>query len=241
MDRRLRDLAVAAGGEVRERSRVPREAVEGRVWAAGRIPRRGRWVGLKVHVRGMEMASDLEMHLGENGYAGVAGVEDGRVNVCGLFRVDRSMRQPDSGLLLSYLEAGGVGGLAERMAAAGIDEESFCAVAGFELGRQPAAEDLCVVGDSESMIPPFTGNGMSMAFQAAEVAAAPLAEWSGGRLAWDDCRRRVAASLESRFRRRLRAAAAMHPLLLGRPGRRLLQVLSAAHLLPFRPLLSLVR
>ena len=39
-------------------------------------------------------------------YAGLAGIEDGRVNVCGLFRVDRSLRFKGSELLLTYLARG---------------------------------------------------------------------------------------------------------------------------------------
>lgn len=241
MDRRLRDLVVAAGGEVREGLRVPREPGEGRVWAAGRIPGPGRWVGLKCHVRGLAMVNDLEMHLGENGYVGLAGVEDGRVNVCGLFRVDRSVRMTGSELLRCYLKAGGLDRLARRIEPERVDEESFCAVAGFRLGQQPEQAGLCVIGDSESMIPPFTGNGMSMAFEAAAIGVGPLVEWSRGDLAWDGCRERIAGGLAARFRRRLRAAAVLHPVLLKGPGRRLLRILAAARILPFRPLLSLVR
>jgi glycine/D-amino acid oxidase-like deaminating enzyme len=92
LDLRLRDRVVAAGGTVLERTRVAREPREGLVWAAGRIPRPGPWIGLKCHFQDLEMAAELEMHLGSNGYAGLAGIEDGRVNVCGLFKVDRSRR-----------------------------------------------------------------------------------------------------------------------------------------------------
>lgn len=241
MDRRLRDVVVAAGGEVREGLRVPRKPGEGRVWAAGRIPGPGRWVGLKCHVRGLPMASDLEMHLGANGYVGLAGVEDGRVNVCGLFRVDRAVRLPGSELLRRYLVAGGLDALAGRIEPERVDEKSFCAVAGFRLGWQREQPGLCVIGDAQSMIPPFTGNGMSMAFEAAETGVRPLAEWSRGELGWDECRQRISAGLATRFRRRLRAASLLHPMLLRRPGQRLLRLLAAAQLLPFRPLLSLVR
>ena len=181
------------------------------------------------------------MHLGENGYVGLAGVEDGRVNVCGLFRVDRSCALTGSELLRRYLAAGGLDGLAGRIEPGQVDEQSFCAVAGFRLGRQGEQSGLCVIGDAESMIPPFTGNGMSMAFEAAETGVGPLAEWSRGELDWDECRQRLAGGLAARFRRRLRAAALLHPVLLRRPGQRLLRLLAAAQLLPFRPLLSLVR
>jgi hypothetical protein len=47
--------------------------------------------------------------------------------------------------------------------------------------------------------------------------------------------------LHHRFRRRLLAASAMHPVLLRRGGRTFLEVLARSGALPFAPLLSLVR
>jgi hypothetical protein len=44
-----------------------------------------------------------------------------------------------------------------------------------------------------------------------------------------------------RFRRRLTTARALHPLLLDPSGQSLFQVLSTARLLPFQPLLALIR
>lgn len=241
LDQRLRDRVVALGGNVHERSRLPREGREGLVWAAGRIPRKGPWIGLKCHFQDLPMAAELEMHLGAKGYAGLARVEDGRVNVCGLFQVDRSQRATGPELLLDYLRAGESGVLADRLAAAMADAGSFCAVAGFELGRQPAEPGLCAVGDAESMIPPFTGNGMSMAFQSAELSLDPLEAWSRGRMTWDACVREIGSSLKRRFRRRLAAAGALHPFLLHTGGRHFIEALGRTRLLPFRPLLSLVR
>jgi flavin-dependent dehydrogenase len=241
LDLRLRDRVVAAGGMVHERSRQLREPREGLVWAAGRIPQRGPWIGLKCHFHELEMVAELEMHLGSNGYAGLAGIEDGGVNVCGLFKVDRGRRAPGSELLLDYLAAGGNHKLVERLKAARADEVSFSAVAGFELGRQDIEDDFCAIGDAESMIPPFTGNGMSMAFQSAEIALEPLEQWSRGQLSWDACVAEIRGGLHHRFRRRLLAATAMHPVLLRRGGRTFLEVLARSGALPFRPLLSLVR
>ncbi|RYD31255.1 MAG: hypothetical protein EOP87_15085 [Verrucomicrobiaceae bacterium] len=211
------------------------------MWAAGRVPRRGPWIGLKAHICGLAMETDLEMHLGAHGYAGLARVEEGRVNVCGLFRVDRALSGQGKDLLDAYLRASGNGVLADRLRAATVDAESFCAVAGFELGRQKAAAGLCAIGDAESMIPPFTGNGMSMAFQAAELALNPLERWSHGGLRWDACVAEIREGLRRRFRLRLAAAQALHPLLLRRGGRDVIESIAAAGLLPFRPLLSLVR
>ncbi|MCW1886247.1 hypothetical protein OKA04_16030 [Luteolibacter flavescens] len=241
LDLRLKERVTGLTGEVIERSRHPREAAEGHVCAAGRVPQRGPWVGLKAHYLHLPMAADLEMHLGANGYAGLARVEDGRVNVCGLFRVDRATAGTGSGLLDAYLRAGGNGALADRLKSAQVDEPSFSAVAGFQLGRQRSAPGLCVVGDAESMIPPFTGNGMSMAFQSAELALDSLVRWSRGGLPWHDCVAEIRTLQRRRFRTRLTAARALHPLLLRRGGRVVIESIAAAGLLPFRPLLFLVR
>ena len=241
LDRLLHDRAASLGAEVIEQSRQPREVREGLVWAAGRIPARSRWIGLKLHFRHLAMDSDLEMHLGTNGYVGLARIEDARVNVCGLFRVDRSLRGSGIDLLASYLREGGNAALAERLGTTDCDSSSFCAVAGFSLGRQKAEQHLCTIGDAESMIPPFTGNGMSMAFEAAELSLDPLERWSRQKIEWDTCLAEIRTRLQQRFRKRLGAAQALHPVLLSHGGRMFIESMARARILPFRPLLALVR
>ena len=241
LDERLRQLAVASGVDVRTGVRARPEPRDGLVWTAGRRPRNGRWIGLKAHVKNLPMAADLEMHAGKNGYAGLAGVEDGWTNVCGLFRLDRTLQASGEDLLTTYLEAGGNQQLAAALRAAEWRVGSFSAVAGFELGRQEQVPGLLTLGDAESIIPPFTGNGMSMAFQAAECAIAPLAAWSRGEQSWQDAANTVRAAVARRFQRRLAVAAMLHPLLLEAGGRSLLQSLARTRLLPFQPMLALIR
>lgn len=241
LDERLRLRFEELGGDLRTGNRARPQPADGLVWAAGRRPRNGRWIGLKAHVRGLPMEADLEMHAGTNGYAGLAGVEDGWVNVCGLFRIDRKLEAKGPDLLTAYLAAGGHPRLAEQLRAAEWREGSFSGVAGFELGRQPAVPGLLCLGDAESMIPPFTGNGMSMAFQAAEAAVGPLAAWSHGGICWESTRHTISSDLRKLFRRRLSTALFLHRVLLSDRGRTLLQTLSSARLLPFKPVLSLVR
>lgn len=241
LDERLRLHFESLGGILRTGVRSRPEPAEGFVWAAGRRPQTGQWIGLKAHVRGIPMDADLEMHAGSNGYAGLAGVEDGWTNICGLFKIDRTLDAKGPGLLPAYLEAGGNPKLAEQLRTTDWRDGSFSAVAGFELGKQPEVPGLLCLGDAESMIPPFTGNGMSMAFQAAEAAIDPLAAWAHGSACWDTTRHTIAAELKKRFRRRLSTALFLHRVLLSDRGRTLLQSLSAARLLPFRPVLSLVR
>lgn len=241
LDARLKDLLEALGGTVRTGTRARPEPRDGLVWTAGRRARTGQWLGLKAHIRNLPMITDLEMHVGTNGYAGLAEVEDGWTNVCGLFQIDRSLPASGADLLPAYLDAGGN----QKLAAALRDGEwrlgSFSAVAGFELGHQPPLPGLLALGDAESMIPPFTGNGMSMAFQAAECALAPLVAWSRDRQSWQDATNSVRAAVSRKFKRRLATAALLHPILLNPCGRTLLQNLAAARLLPFQAMLSLIR
>ncbi len=241
LDERLRDRAETLGAIVRSGVRCKPGPRDGLVWTAGRRPRNGAWIGLKAHFRNLPKAADLEMHAGRNGYAGLAPVEDGWTNVCGLFRIDRAISAIGADLLPAYLEAGGNSKLAALLRAGECRTGSFSAMAGFELGRQPTAPGLLALGDAESMIPPFTGNGMSMAFQAAECAVGPLVAWSRGEQAWQDAANIVRAAVARKFKRRLAVAGMLHPLLLDAGGRSLLQSLARARLLPFQPMLALVR
>ncbi len=241
LDERLQRAFREAGGELRTGERLRRGPQEGLVWAGGRLPVKSDWIGLKCHAIGLTDAGGLEMHLGRNGYVGLSPVEDGRINVCGLFRVDRSMSRKGPELLLGYLKAGGHAELIERLESSEIDESSWCGVAGFHLGMQRAERELCAIGDAWGMIPPFTGNGMSMAFESAELALGPLHDWARGRVSWSETVHRVRERGERRFRRRLRSALALHKVLLPGRGQDLIELLATRGLLPFRPLLSLVR
>ncbi|MES2920689.1 MAG: FAD-dependent monooxygenase [Verrucomicrobiota bacterium] len=241
LDERLWRLAVEAGADVRTSVRARPEPRDGLVWTAGRRPRNGPWIGLKTHVKHLPMAADLEMHAGRNGYAGLACVEDGWTNVCGLFRIDRTIHASGAELLAAYIEAGGNSRLAAALRECEWREGSFSAVAGFELGRQKPIPGLLTLGDAESMIPPFTGNGMSMAFQAAECAIGPLTAWSSGGLSWHDAANTVRVAVGRKFKRRLAVARVLHPLLMEAGGRSLLQSLAHARLLPFQPMLALIR
>lgn len=241
LDLRLVQLVERLGGEVLQGVRQPREPDEGKVWAAGRIAGESPWIGLKAHFLDLPMLADLEMHVGSNGYVGLAGVEDGRVNVCGLFRLDRERSGKGSALQLDYLRAGGLGALADRLSLAMPDEVSFKGVSALQLGWQEPEPGLFSIGDAAAMIPPFTGNGMSMAFQSAESALDPLTAWSAGECSWPEAVSALETSLRQRFSRRLGTANLLQGL-LGHPlGRGLMNGLGRSGLLPFRSLLSLVR
>jgi flavin-dependent dehydrogenase len=237
LDAALRSRLEELGGVVHERSRLRPEAGEGRVWCGGRIPAKGDWIGLKCHVSGLPLAADLEMHLGANGYVGLARVENDQVNVCGLFRCETSLR----GRLPEYLQRGGLSELAARLDGAGPDEASCVAVAGFRPGWQRELPGVLAVGDACGMIPPFAGNGMSMAFEAAWEASGPLVEFAAGREEWGRTCAVVRQRLRGRFSRRLLGARILHPCLTDRAGQALLAAMSRLRLVPFGSAFRLLR
>ena len=209
----------------------------GRVFATGRRRSRSGWLGLKIHARGLALARDLELHLGAEAYVGLAGVEDGAVNICGLFR-RRELCAKGANLLLGYLAAAGLTTLAARLAAAELEAGSFCAVAAVEFDPRvaPAVAGYAGIGDACAMIPPFSGNGMAMAFQGAESALDPLLAYAKGATAWTNACQSIDRALRRRFRLRLASASAVHSFLYDPPRQRLLGALSRAQLLPLRPL-----
>jgi menaquinone-9 beta-reductase len=197
------------GGELRENARWTAGYGEGIVRASGRrahaTDRGWRWFGLKAHARNVRLAADLEMHVTPAGYIGVSRINHGAVNVCGLFRSRPGEAPPDSKLQWLRGKPGSL--LHDRLADAQFDGDSFCAVAGLSLQlRRATAADGCCIGDARTMIPPVTGNGMSMAFESAEIASEPLAAFSRGQLSWDQSLHTIARASEAAFGRRLRWA-----------------------------------
>lgn len=203
------------GGDLREGTRWQEmDLADGVVRASGRrvqpTENGWRWFGLKAHARGVPLAADLEMHVSRHGYVGVNRINGGEVNVCGLFRA----RPGDAAAQRDWLLGATGSPLRERLAGAQFDEDSFCSVAGLSLKPQRAAakEEICI-GDALTMIPPVTGNGMSMAFESAEIAAEPLARYSRGKISWADARQIVANACDATFARRLAWAALLERLM----------------------------
>jgi 2-polyprenyl-6-methoxyphenol hydroxylase-like FAD-dependent oxidoreductase len=209
------------GGELREGERsLEGEFPEGVVRATGRRPQATkngeRWFGLKVHARNISLTGDLELHLSPNGYVGLCRINGGVVNVCGLFRrPSNEMQKPHSPHWREMLRGAPGTPLHQRLEPAQFDEESFCAVAGLSLLPHAAAEhaEICV-GDAVTMIPPVTGNGMSMALESAEIAVEPLAAWSRGESSWLESRDAITRGCDTAFTRRLTWARRLQTLVI---------------------------
>ncbi|HEX3890808.1 MAG TPA: FAD-dependent monooxygenase, partial [Verrucomicrobiae bacterium] len=217
MDKLLADEFQRLGGELRIGVRWQSDFPDGTVRASGRqlhpVENGWRWFGLKTHARNVSPAADLEMHVFKNGYVGICKLAGGEVNVCGLFRRNGSDAPQQNGFDLLRGNPGTV--LHERLARAEFDENSFCSVAGLSLKPQRASEksEVCI-GDALTMIPPVTGNGMSLAFESAQLAAGPLAAFSRGEMSWAQSRQKIARACDENFSSRLRWADWLQQFLL---------------------------
>ena len=209
------------GGELRQGTRWSGGAeVEGVVHASGRrlqpVEQSWRWFGLKVHASRVRLSADVEMHSNENGYVGVSSLANGEVNICGLFRRRADAHEPARDWQELLRGAPGTP-LHSRLADAEFDEASFCSIAGLSLRPHKAVEESsCRIGDALTMIPPVTGNGMSMAFESAELAMDPLAAYSSGQCGWRETQQAIAEACDAGFARRLAWARWLQWLMFSR-------------------------
>lgn len=240
LDQRLAEAFVAAGGDLHVGSRVAaRETREGRVWATGRrAATRSEWLGLKVHCVGLSLAADLEFHLAPGAYVGVTAVEGSEINVCGLFRRRPEVHVPGASILPAYLRACGLATLADRVEST-IQPGTQAAVAALNFDRVAPA-DRIVLGDAFAMIPPYTGDGMAMAFESAWLALDPLLDYARGQRGWADTENLVRRRLRARFGRRLRLAGTLQRVMVSRQGQAGFAALAGRGLLPFGLLFRLL-
>jgi flavin-dependent dehydrogenase len=218
MDAVLADEFRKLGGELHSETRwTDPLAQEGVVRATGRRVRGeqvgARWFGLKAHVCNVTLEADLEMHFAANSYVGLCRLPGGEVNVCGLFRRSKA----DSPLPLNAvarLSRESSDTLSDRLRHGVWDEASFCSVGGLPFqGKLETATEEVRIGDAMAMIPPVTGNGMSMALESADLALDPLAEFAEGKLTWTQSRRTVATAHRRKFHARLYWADRLHAAL----------------------------
>lgn len=167
LDHALAKAFMEAGGKLQTNTRWT-NGFANVIRATGRLIQKSssgwRYLGLKAHALNVTLEADLELYFGRDYYVGLCRIEEGKVNVCGLFR-SKSVWE---GNPLERLRAS-----ANRLEQAKFIEESFCSVAGFAFQEELGTNDISI-GDAFGMIPPFTGNGLSIALESAAIAAQHL-------------------------------------------------------------------
>ena len=121
------------------------------------------------------MPDRVELFLFAGGYVGINPVETGAANVCLLVSYDEFARagRTIEGMFAAIARQNPA--FAQRMHGAQPVAGTLCTVAAVDTHR-PAAPwvEMACLGDTATMIPPLTGDGMAMALRSAELCV-PLA------------------------------------------------------------------
>ena len=215
------------GGHLITRHRVHPadfEEKEGTIWAQGRLAQTRQkypWIGYKCHLKDYPLAADLEMHFGRNGYVGLCRVEDGIINVCGLTRVaERESGMLGKGRWLPWALSSLHPSKHKNLQKAECLEDSLCYTAGLQYKARwfETTRTKAVIGDHRTLIPPLTGNGMSMAVESAHLATPFIQNYFAGDLQWEEVCQQVNRAMNQRFRKRLLVAGLLQRLILARHG-----------------------
>lgn len=201
-----------------------------KVLAMGRRPKKGGLSGLKGHWTNLPLNADLELHLGRNAYLGLSRVEDGYVNICGLFPgiATGSYSTPES-RFHATLKLCGLGYLCSRLKSADLREGSICAVSG--LGYSGPSQNG--LGDHSRQIPPFTGHGMTLALESAEIALPFVRRFMENSMSWEEMEDSLYQAISAHGRRRILSANFLHGCLMKPQFQAILTALSRNRILPF--------
>jgi len=218
---------------------------EATIWTTGKPSNTGgSWIALSIHLENTDI-QELEMHSGPSGYIGLSPIEDGKTNVTGLFKKNKHCKGKHLDLILAYLRANQLTQLAARLKNFPLIEDSFCAISGFEFGQCHTAHDpnRLQLGDAAQLIPPFVGNGMSMALESAAIAADHLTNYakSPQKSNWQQTVSTIQNDCAKLFHTRMKVALHLHPLLLSKIGLNTLSLSSKLRLLPLKTLYRLTR
>ena len=130
------------------------------------------YVAFKAHYAGASVPQTIELHGFPGGYCGCSHVEDDRLNVCWIGHVDALKRAggtPEAMIdaALQHNDA-----LADRLHGLERVSDRFEAISQVSLADKTRfVDDVCMIGDTASMIAPLCGDGMAMALRTADLVA----------------------------------------------------------------------
>lgn len=158
------------------------------------------YMGVKSHFRGIVMEPVVELYFFRGGYLGLCPIEGGLVNASALLERDAFVKAGKTILAIIGAAARRNPKLNAKLAQAVPVSGSQVAVAPVYLNRKPLAWDqIPLLGDAATMIPPLCGDGMSMALRSAALCA-PLADsYLHGKLSLADWQHAYTRSIKREF------------------------------------------
>jgi menaquinone-9 beta-reductase len=189
-------IVKAAGGEIEARAVVNAAGRWSKLARPSPVACDEKWLGVKAHFCGAEVAGAVDLYFFEGGYCGVQPVTmadgEARLNVCAMVRADVATTLEQVLARDRQLWRRSREWEAAEAAAVTTSPLRFAAPAPLEGGVLQA-------GDAAGFIDPFLGDGISLALHSGWMAAEALAAaWSGGKTAAE-----AAGAYDARYRREL--------------------------------------
>jgi flavin-dependent dehydrogenase len=178
------------------------------------------FVALKAHFHGPPLPGCIRLYSFPGGYCGLSEVEGGVANVCLLVRQGVFRGASEANGITSFVEwmKGQNPLLGEWLNQAEMLFPSWMTIAQVPFAdKEVVVNDVLMAGDSAGLIPPLAGDGMAMALQAGQMAAAMLNDYLAGRISAEVLVRQYVAGWRQTFGRRLYLSRLLQTLML-RPG-----------------------
>lgn len=130
------------------------------------------YVGVKSHYSGIDIPDRVELYFNGGGYVGISPIEEGRVNIAALLPLQAVRGSGTSVPDILSAAAQGNASLGARLAQGMPINGTQVSVAPLRVSVQPQPwSDFPHVGDALMMIPPLSGDGMSIALRSALLCA----------------------------------------------------------------------
>ena len=145
-----------------------------------RSQNQNRLVGFKTHLKNIHFERGrCEIYFFPEGYGGLSYVENNLANFCFLIKADAVKKyDSDANQIIEKLVYQNRRAAATLENGAAVHEWLAVSVDGFGRKDLNPARNLFAVGDAGAFIDPFTGSGMLMALESAEILARAIAESS---------------------------------------------------------------
>ena len=195
------DLIIDATGRARVLGKMisRKGSAHQRKQAENRKPKtENRLIGFKAHLKNFGLEKGVcEIYFFRGGYGGLSRVENNLANFCFLIRADVAREfDSDAGRIVENIRAQNERAAATLKNAQPIHDWLAVSVDGFGRANLNPARNVFAVGDAGAFIDPFTGSGMLMAFESAEILARAIIETSS--------RQMMAAKYKKEYARKFR-------------------------------------
>jgi menaquinone-9 beta-reductase len=196
------DLFVDATGRAAALSRLLEKPTD------SEQPQKPKMVAFKNHLTGTSIERDAcEIYVFDGGYGGLSPIEGGKANLCFIVRSEVAKDISRSiGRQIEIVASRNRRATETLRDAVTAGDWLAVPIGSFGRANRPKAQNLISIGDAAAFIDPFTGSGMLMALESAELLAGCAREQS---VSSPDLARVYGRLHARKFRNRLTASAVL--------------------------------